>query len=389
MSVSRCVIPAVCAALALSGCTHTPEPVTLDTIDWAARQPVYLIVEAEREPERLAAAAANNAARAALQSKGSPDYDSATLMTVIDDLAQATGIDFIVNWSALANSEIAREAPVTLRLHDATAERVLRLALEQASAETFDDERAGFEILEGAVHITTRAALHRQLELRLYDVNDLIADNLVLAEAIYADQEHALVVVRMLREAGVLADFARIELNLRLSSEALGGNFGGSSGGGGGGDGGGGGGGGGLFGDNNEPSAAEVPRTNMQLQRVIRVGNLVDLIEDGVGDPDDWWDEVFSIRETNGGLAIATTAENHEAIHALLAEVRQSRAMHYRRQLVLVELAVLLKRAEDHRLNQDYDAALVAIDQALRVDPHSPEAVAMREVVVATQGRGE
>lgn len=116
---------------------------------------------------------------------------------------------------------------------------------------------------------------------------------------------------------------------------------------------------------------------------------LVDLIQDGVGSYDEWLDEESTVREINGNLVVKTTADNHDAVHALLAQLRRSQAEDYRRQLVLIEVFVLLKEAEDARLDQDYAAALSAIDQALRVDPENPEATAMREVVVATLGRGE
>jgi hypothetical protein len=113
----------------------------------------------------------------------------------------------------------------------------------------------------------------------------------------------------------------------------------------------------------------------------------VDLIQDTVGDLSEWLDQASTIRELNGNLVIKTTPENHEQIRQLLAVSREAQLRQFQHRARLIEVLVLLRRAEGHRLNQEYRDALRCLDQALRVDPENPQALALKEIVEQTLSR--
>lgn len=87
--------------------------------------------------------------------------------------------------------------------------------------------------------------------------------------------------------------------------------------------------------------------------------------------------------ELNGNLIVRTTPGNHRSIRALLITLHKSQAEHFKQRAKTIEVFLLLQDAEGHRLKQNYDAALRKINQALRVDPESVEANALKEIINA------
>jgi len=78
---------------------------------------------------------------------------------------------------------------------------------------------------------------------------------------------------------------------------------------------GGGGGGGGLFGDDNDDIVSDVPTRQESIDQI------VEIIQDTIGEPDWWLDEEFTLRELNGQLVIRATPEAIAEIETLLNDL--------------------------------------------------------------------
>lgn len=217
MLVRRYLLPAACAALAITGCSQSPPPATLDTIDWAARQPVYPADRGAGDDKRAAEAAINAATREALQIKASPDFDGVIFSSVLDYVEEVAGVDIVANWPALEITGVDQRTPITMDLADAPAQRILQIALDQASAEAFDDDKAGYEVIDGIVQVTTIADLRTFTETRLYDVRDLIYDNPVLSASVYDGHPQALQILQLLEQGDHLTQVPEFDLNDALS----------------------------------------------------------------------------------------------------------------------------------------------------------------------------
>lgn len=176
---------------------------------------------------------ANRTTQLAMRRILNVDFENQTLADVVEHLRDTTGVDIAVNWPALELSGVTPDTPVTLSLSRIPAELALKLALEQAGAESFDDEKPGYSIVEGILQVSTLADLKTATQVGLYDIRALF--------------EH-------------------------------------------------------------------IPAE----ERADHVAELMQLIQDTVGDTDEWLDEESTIRELNGNLIVKTTPENHRALVALI-----------------------------------------------------------------------
>ena len=111
---------------------------------------------------------ADRAAEALLGKKLSLSNDNLPLSMVIDFVRDTTGLNLAVNWPALELVGTDRDSLVTLDIKRVPADQLLRLALDQVSADAFDDDKAGFAIREGVIHITTLRELNGHTQIRVY-----------------------------------------------------------------------------------------------------------------------------------------------------------------------------------------------------------------------------
>lgn len=238
---------------------------------------------------------ANRAAQASLRKIVTLSNDNLSLDQVIAFIRDTTGANIAVNWPALELVGIDQDSLVTISLSRVPAEQLLRLVLDQVSADAFDDDKAGFTVSEGIVKISTLRDLKSETETRVYDIRDLL--------------------VQVPNFDGAPG----FDLNDALSNTSSGGSGQGTTGGGGGG---GGGGEGGLFGDDDDSDAGEDLPSREEL-----VEQIVELINTTVGDPDEWLDEESTLTELNGNMIIKTTGDNHRQIVGLLGRLRETRAV--------------------------------------------------------------
>ena len=209
------------------------------------------------------------------------DFESNQLSSVIEFLRGTTGQNFFVNWAALEQAGVEKDAPVTLTLNNVPADRILKLVLQQVSSGDLD--QIDYSIIDGIVNISTVRDLQRSTEIRNYDIRDLLVQVPNFTEA------------------------PAFDLTNVLQNTTSGGGGGSSS----------------LFGDtSSEAQAGDDPTELLQ--------NIMELIRDQVGDPLGWADrggEVSSMKELNGNLIVKTTPENHRQLISLLSRLRETRAV--------------------------------------------------------------
>lgn len=120
-----------------------------------------------------AGSAADEAIRASLRKLlERVDMTEMPLSEVFDYIASVTKANVHVQWSLLESQGVARDTPVTVKLANVSAERVLRLVLDE-----FADTRLGYDVLDGVVIVSTAEALLRDFETRVYDVYGILCPN--------------------------------------------------------------------------------------------------------------------------------------------------------------------------------------------------------------------
>jgi hypothetical protein len=92
------------------------------------------------------------------------------LRDAIETIAGQANIKTKINWPALEIVGIDPKTIVWLELKAVPATQVLQIALDQASADAFDDDKAGFTVRDGAVAISTLRDLKFVTETRDYSI---------------------------------------------------------------------------------------------------------------------------------------------------------------------------------------------------------------------------
>lgn len=260
------------------------------------------------------------------------NFEDAALGNVIDYIRDATGVNIVVNWAELEAVGLDRDMLCTVNLSRIPARQLLEAALAQAGADNFDDEKPAYTIAEGVVYISTIAECRNTTAVAIYDIR-FIQDWLTRRElrAVYQD----------------------------------------------------------------DPLAMELLTLDMQTHQggdvswQEAIDQVVELVQDTVGEPDEWLDEESTIRELNGNLIIKTTPENHREVQDYLdmfiAHNRRAQVAFVRE----LEVVRLLRRAEALRADGDHAEALGLVEEALLVDPLHEPARALRLVLEQTLERQE
>ncbi|MFA7235728.1 MAG: nucleotide-binding protein [Phycisphaeraceae bacterium] len=147
------------------------------------------------------------------------DFRANELANVIHYLRLITGTNFVVQWRSLEAAGISRETPITMQLDNVTAERALRLILDDAGG---DLVKLSYTIEEGVVIIATHEFLAAKTEIRTYDIRDLIAP--IPAESAEITREDRVTAVMDLIRNSVARD-CWVPVGLTSSMEELGGTL--------------------------------------------------------------------------------------------------------------------------------------------------------------------
>jgi Ca-activated chloride channel family protein len=218
------------------------------------------------DEERTAEAEQNRRIETKLAEPIAVNTKNNTLIRVVEDLRNQTGLNFYVNWTQLENAGIEQDQPVSLQMANVPAAEALELILAEASA---GDELnpITYTVHNGIVKISTDNELKRAtVTTDAYDISDLLvrvpnfmdAPSLGMANSSSTDDD-----------------------------------------------------------DDNDDSGP--------VSRTETVFNILDLIRQ-TGQPFEWFEfggTISSVREMNGKLVIRTTSENHKEITRLLAMLRE------------------------------------------------------------------
>jgi hypothetical protein len=202
-------------------------------------------------------------------------FDGVGLSDCIDFLRDVSGSNITVNWKALAEANVQKDQPVTVRLYRVSLRKALSVILDEATG----GDALTFYIEDNVIEVTTKAVADKIMYVRVYPIEDLIMD---------------------------VPDFADAP-KFDLTSATNQGNTGGS----GGGSGGGGGNSGGIFsGSGSGTSSKETVKSKDE-----RAQELVQLIVETI-QPEVWRENggTASVRYFNGSLVVSAPRSVQEAI---------------------------------------------------------------------------
>jgi type II secretory pathway component GspD/PulD (secretin) len=247
---------------------------------------------------------ANQRVRQALSEPVPVNFENENLSSAIGYLRNFTDQNFFVNWSALNQIDVTRDTPINLTLSDVPASQALDLVLKQATGGQAGGggfggpaASADWSIIRGVVHVSSQSDLETSTATRVYDIRDLLV------------------------QVPSFSNAPEFDLRSALQSSGTGDNGGGGDdfGGGGGDD------GGGIFGGDEDEEDEDEPE---QMTRQEMIDEITSLIQDSVGQPEDWGQTASSsLRELNGNLIVRTTSNNHQQVQQLLAQLRDTRAV--------------------------------------------------------------
>jgi len=313
---------------------------------------------------------------------------------LLDLLREQTGAPITVNWAASEISGIDQETVVELGVDRASAAAFLDMSVKQASAMAFDDDKVGWVVRDGIVQVGVLRDLKAETEVRFYGLGPLICSRFrpvgLAFEADAREETLAFHAWRRGQREYPMSDtmLRRVyeEQIRRLQAEldklndpdaqglehsdplALGpqNNHGG-----------------GLFFADDGPENALDPTYQDYLDMII------EMIQDTVGQPDEWLDEESTIREIDGMLVVKTTRENHRRVEGLLNMLLMNEARDHVGVVRDVQVIELLGRASALQRAGDHAGALPLVEQALLIDPPHTMARAMRQVLRETIARQE
>lgn len=97
-------------------------------------------------------------------------FESTPFSDALDFLRDAGGINLRVDWKALEAAGIDKTVPVTFRLRNAPARKVLDTLLREAGA----GNTLAYEVDDGLLEISTQEEMDKRLVTEVYDIRDLL-----------------------------------------------------------------------------------------------------------------------------------------------------------------------------------------------------------------------
>jgi len=104
---------------------------------------------------------------------GEIHLDAIEFEQLVDYLREVTGLNIVVNWSALETAAIDKDKEVSLKLMSGTVtyDRVLQLILDEVGGGEVD---LSYTLESGVVSISTKEDLARRTHVVLYNVSDIL-----------------------------------------------------------------------------------------------------------------------------------------------------------------------------------------------------------------------
>lgn len=299
--------------------------------------------------------AENHQVEQALNKPVSFTAGTTTLDAVIAFLRKQTGVNIAMNTLTLDLVEIDSKADINLNLKNVPARQLLALALEQASSNTYDDDKADYQVISGVVMVSTIREIKSYVQTRAYDLTWYFEQHGTFEFQLYQNHPRALELLALVRNEPSIAVLTPADLAEHIKQLDD------------------------WCATGKRLIIEEMPSKQERLEQ------LQELMYNTIGEPDEWLDAESTLYETNGEIYVKTSRQNHAEILQLLTALRDQEVQRFERQSKRLEVFLLLEKAEAYRLKQDYTRALLLIDQALRVDPESMEAQLLRNIVVHAQ----
>ncbi len=221
---------------------------------------------------------------AELQSRRIPaSFAANTLEDVLNFIGTVTNLNMDIDWQALGDIGIDRDAEVTLNLRPVPVKVVLDRVLEKVSPDQFS--RASWAVEDGVLVVASAESLRRKTFIKIYDVRDLVF------------------------QVPDFPEVPELDLDTVLQQSSQRGGRGG---------------GGGIFQDPDDISVDQILQDEDDT-----LDQIVEIIQTNV-DFDGWeanGGDTGYIQELNGNLIITNTASNHRDIVGLLSQLREVRAI--------------------------------------------------------------
>ncbi|HEY7090524.1 MAG TPA: hypothetical protein VH518_20670 [Tepidisphaeraceae bacterium] len=99
-------------------------------------------------------------------------FDNISIGDAVEFLRDVSGANIHVNWKALEEAGVGKDATVNVRLRGVSLRKILGMVLNEAGAGNL----LTYYIDDNVIEVTTRALADQQLITRLYPVDDLIMD---------------------------------------------------------------------------------------------------------------------------------------------------------------------------------------------------------------------
>ena len=99
------------------------------------------------------------------------NFDRATFEQVVDYYRDVSGLPLAVNWDALEQRGISREAEVSLRLQNVSLQKAVEVLLDHSGG---GEVELAYEIDDGVITLSTKEDLERRVTTRVYNVEDLL-----------------------------------------------------------------------------------------------------------------------------------------------------------------------------------------------------------------------
>lgn len=219
-----------------------------------------------------------------LESRRIPaSFAANTLEDVLNFIGTVTNLNMDVDWQAMGDIGIERDAEVTLNLRPVPVKVVLDRVLEKVSPDRFS--RASWAVEDGVLVVSSQENLRRKTFIKIYDVRDLVF------------------------QVPDFPEVPELDLDTVLQQSSQRGGRGG---------------GGGIFQDPEDVSVEQILE-----EEDATLDQLVEIIQTNV-DFDGWEEnggDTGFIQELNGNLIITNTAGNHRSIVGLLSQLREVRAI--------------------------------------------------------------
>jgi len=210
------------------------------------------------------------------------DFNREPFEEVMERLAEADRLNFIVNWHDLKRAGVERTTLVDLSLpREIALKKALTEVLEQVGGGGVE---LGYDVSDGVITVATQEFLDRKTYPMVYDITDLLMEIPAFNDAPMID----------LRDANVPSRKVSADADRPWQ-----------------------------YGDDDDDEPELDP------ERMTRVRRIIDLLQDTV-DPQSWHDNggsIGTIKEINGQLVITQNSSGHRQIIGLLSKLREERAI--------------------------------------------------------------